>query len=966
MNAVQLQIRGQFRAGPEVLDRAISDLEFVDGPSGPMLVSVSGPEGGLVSFSLRSDRTPQKEDQSFFVAGTVSGAGHDLIVSDEGGHLRIYVSGVAMNGLTSFSLSTGGNIGGRTDLGGAVFGTSPAVAVGTVSGRIVLADPGSDGFSVFQTDGISTLVSTGSVQDTGSTHADTIGVMATVSVDGNDIVIVASQSEYGVTAYRVGSGTPRAGDSVGPDQGIGIMVPTDIAVAETAQGTFIIVASEPARGEIGALSVMRVDGQGGLQPVDHVLDTLESRFGDVQKVEAITHDGHTYVVAAGNDGGLALFELAPNGRLVHLHSIAGTVTHRLDGITALELAVVGDQLQVFVASEGNLGITMLTAELSGHGRTVVAEDGDDTIQGSNAADILFDGDGSDRLEGRGGRDRYVLTGDGETDVIVGFDPDRDILDLSGLPFLYDVHGLSITATSTGAVITHRGETIRLLSTNGDPLDPEAVRNAIEVAVNRSFQAPSNNLEGTGAGESLVGDWGSDTLKGMSGNDTLEGGLGNDLLDGGRDDDKLYGGAGFDWLNGGKENDTLFGGEGDDTLFGGSGRDVLKGQNGDDSIRGEADNDTIEGGGGNDSLRGDYGDDQIRGGNGNDTLDGGGDSDTLFGDDGNDVLRGGDGNDTLVGGTGNDVLTGGSGGDNLRGQKGDDQLDGEGGADKIKGGSGNDTITGDEGNDTILAGKGNDDLDGGGGSDRLYGDDGSDLIRGGLGDDYLNGGSYADTLNGQHGSDKLFGGSGDDELYGGDSDDTLKGQKGDDRIVAGNDNDRVLAGSGDDTADGGQGADFIDGDSGNDSLLGGDGNDSIVGGTGRDHIDGGNGGDRLLGGSSADTLLGGLGNDVLKGQKGNDWLEGGGGNDTLSGSHGNDRFVFKQGDDQDVIEDFQAADDLLILDHAWRDAGMSKSQFVERYAHVTNDGIELRFGDGDRILLEGFSNLNALDDAIMFQ
>jgi len=319
---------------------------------------------------------------------------------------------MTVNGIVSYQIGSNGNIGDRTEHRGASFGTAPAVGVETAAGDVVLADPGQSGFAAFGFFSGGRLDSLGAVRDTASTHADSVGAMAAVRVGGNDIVIVASQSEYGVTAYQMGGGRPVAGDSVGPAQGIGIMVPTDIAVAQTGGGTFVIVASEPSRGESGALSVLRVDGRGGLEPVDHVLDTRDSRFGNVQQVETVTHDGHTYVVAAGGDGGLSLFELMPNGRLVHLHSIAGTVDHELGDITALEIAVVGDELQVFVATEGDPGITVLTAEIDGRGRALVAGEGGERLVGTGRDDILVDGEGRDRLEGRGGADRYVLTEDG--------------------------------------------------------------------------------------------------------------------------------------------------------------------------------------------------------------------------------------------------------------------------------------------------------------------------------------------------------------------------------------------------------------------------------------------------------------------------------------------------------------------------------------------------------------------------
>ena len=61
-----------------------------------------------------------------------------------------------------------------------------------------------------------------------------------------------------------------------------------------------------------------------------------------------------------------------------------------------------------------------------------------------------------------------------------------------------------------------------------------------------------------------------------------------------------------------------------------------------------------------------------------------------------------------------------------------------------------------------------------------------------------------------------------------------------------------------------------------------------------------------------TVDGGAGSDRLSGGEGDDALNGGSGNDRLAGDDGSDTFVFELGTDQDVVEDFDAADDLLDL------------------------------------------------------
>ncbi|WP_170937325.1 MULTISPECIES: putative Ig domain-containing protein [Rhodomicrobium] len=374
---------------------------------------------------------------------------------------------------------------------------------------------------------------------------------------------------------------------------------------------------------------------------------------------------------------------------------------------------------------------------------------------------------------------------------------------------------------------------------------------------------------------VQGDGGDNHLTGSSGSDAVYAGDGNDVVYTGKAADILHGGEGNDWLYGGRGNDTVFGEGGDDHLFGGQG------------------NDTLYGGTGNDHLYGGRGDDLLAGGVGDDTL---------AGDQGNDVLDGGDGNDTEDGGSGDDTLSGGAGNDALTGGHGHDTLDGGDGHDALDGGSGNDTLAGGAGDDT---------LSGGSGVDTLSGGTGDDVLSGGSGNDSLDGGDGKDTLDGGSGADALAGGAGQDALSGGDGGDLIKGNADSDTLYGGSGNDALSGGSGDDTLTGGDGSDILAGGADADTLYGGDGSDALSGGTGDD---------TLYGGGGDDTILGGVGNDILY------------------GGDGQDRFVYRWGDGDDSIMDFE--DDYDHLDFDGDDLTYAVSQ--------TSYGRDYTFNDGHRL------------------
>ncbi|MEM1430122.1 MAG: Calx-beta domain-containing protein [Pseudomonadota bacterium] len=418
-------------------------------------------------------------------------------------------------------------------------------------------------------------------------------------------------------------------------------------------------------------------------------------------------------------------------------------------------------------------------------------------------------------------------------------------------------------------------------------DVPNARVTIENVVPIDGSSGNNALNGTVAGDLMLGLGGNDTIEGRRGNDTILGGAGSDTI---------LGGTGEDLLNGGNGRDDIFGGDDDDTILGRKGRDSLRGEGGEDTLEGGDGDDTLFGDEGDDTLLGEDGNDVIDGGNGRDEAFGGEDDDAISGGRGKDTLRGEQGNDTLVGGDADDTLIGGAGNDTLRGDDGEDQLEGGNGRDAAFGGDDDDVLFGGKGKDTLHGDKDDDVLNGGDGDDTLSGDAGKDTLRGDGGNDQLDGGG---------GGDSLLGGDNNDVLLGGDGRDTLRGEQGNDTLEGGDSDDRIFGGNGLDILRGGEGADFLRGEGWRDELWGG---------------------------SANDTLRGGDGDDTLRGEDGDDILEGGDGDDTIIDDAGADIYIFRAGAGNDVITGFGADDVIRIL------AGASEAtSFAAFFAATTQDG-----------------------------
>ena len=382
-------------------------------------------------------------------------------------------------------------------------------------------------------------------------------------------------------------------------------------------------------------------------------------------------------------------------------------------------------------------------------------DGNNLLEGRGGADDLFGGDGNDTLRGGSGDD-YLSGDDGDDhliggtgyNILVGADG-NDLIDASKADFVAGQDHTDFIAPGLGqdtiigsqtAWDDGRGITLSYFDVSGvGGLTISAASGRVTSgtgAVDDTFTY-ANSFSGSQDADRIIGsaqDW--ERFQGNAGNDTINGREGIDQVS--------YVGAAVDGYPGGivadmqtgrvtdpyGDTDRLFNIE---RIFGTDAADTM--------VAADAGGMTFYGMGGNDTLQSGDGNDVLRGGDG---------ADKLIGGAGRDDLSGGDGTDTLIGGDGDDFIFGGDTEADLR----DVVYAGEGN-DSIDGGWGNDSLRGDGGNDTIAGGFGADTVLGGDGDDVMTGSAFSDRLSGGNGDDFINGGFGFDRVGGDAGADKFF-------------------------------------------------------------------------------------------------------------------------------------------------------------------------------------------------------------------
>lgn len=234
--------------------------------------------------------------------------------------------------------------------------------------------------------------------------------------------------------------------------------------------------------------------------------------------------------------------------------------------------------------------------------------GNDTINGGAGKDIIIGAQGNDTLSGGTDIDRFVIQQDaGSSDRITDFTLQEQI-QLVGFSQFKSFADLSFLQNGADTLLNlGNGQTLTLSNVSFNSLSAGNFSftqtfnfaNTDFSRYNPWFGTTGNDYYFWTAsiGQTFFAQDGNDTIFGGVGNDTINGGAGNDVLVGENGNQDPIGGN--DIINGDSGDDQLYGGSGNDTLSGGSGNDIVRGDAGNDVIYLEGDKDNIYGGAGSD-------------------------------------------------------------------------------------------------------------------------------------------------------------------------------------------------------------------------------------------------------------------------------------------------------------------------------------------------------------------------------
>ncbi len=498
---MMLQFDRVVATGTAALDSGIGDLALKTFNGETYLYSATGLQGGIASWHLTDTAAPVLQDQEHFGASIAQQVGRGGALVTLGTETRLILDVDTAAGLVGYDLNTDGTIGALQETtglsGGGDISAVTQSAIGTDS-FLTLAHTDSAQIGTYRVNGDGSLTLTSLT----SGRAD---AMQAAQSGGNHFILTVDTASSTIRSFAVdpNTGALTLTDGAASLQTLGIGTPTAIEAVQAYGKSWVVVAGADSN----SISVMNLSSNGTLKATDHVLDTLHTRFASVQDLSVIEVDGRVFVVAGGGDDGITLFTMTPDGQLIHMDSFEDTAASGLQNVETLGVGHIGDELQIFAASQQDPGLTQLSVSvailgiidqgsgsLSGTAGDDMLKGGllDTNLNGGAGDDILITGTSATSMTGGTGADIFVLRESSGVTTITDFEAGNDRLDLTDYSFLRSPAQLSFTTTAQGARIAYREETIEVISAQGTSLTGTDI-------FGTGFEGPDHIPTGLGSG-----------------------------------------------------------------------------------------------------------------------------------------------------------------------------------------------------------------------------------------------------------------------------------------------------------------------------------------------------------------------------------------------------------------------------------------------------------------------------------
>ena len=318
------------------------------------------------------------------------------------GTTYLYVSGLADDGLSIFSVANDGTLTNIQNIGDdatLALDSPNHISTAEVGGTnyIFVSAIGDSGISVYSVGNDGMLTNVDNVSDDATTLLAATYSTTTAVVNGTTYLFSASFSDNGVSVFSVANdGTLTNVANVADDATLQLDEATIVHTA-VVDGTTYLFAS----GREDGISVFSVANDGTLTNVDNVSDDGTLELGNVFSLDTVEIGGVTYLFATGqSDSGISAFSVAANGTLTNVGNISDDGTLLLDNVVSATIVEINGSTYLMTAAvrDGGVSVFQISSGFGGSGveftedGPAVVLDADGTIS-DEELDIANNGDG---------------------------------------------------------------------------------------------------------------------------------------------------------------------------------------------------------------------------------------------------------------------------------------------------------------------------------------------------------------------------------------------------------------------------------------------------------------------------------------------------------------------------------------------------------------------------------------------
>ncbi len=320
-------------------------------------------DSGVSVFSIANDGTLTSvydvtDDATLALNGAIS-----VTTESIGGSSYLFVAGEHDDGVSVFSIGNTGaltSVYDVTDDAILALNDADSVTTETIGGTSYLFVAGfsDNGVSVFSIGTGGALTNMHNVGDSATLELEGATSVTTATIGGTPYLFVAGFRDNGLSVFSIGTGGALTSVHNVTDNGSLLLGGAYSVTVETIGVTPYLFAGGNRDSGVGVFSIA---DSGALTNVDNVADDADLALSGTISVTTATIGGTPYLFATGSlDNGVSVFSIGNTGALTNVVNVTDAGSLELNGAISVTTATIGATTYLFVAGYGDNGVSVFS------------------------------------------------------------------------------------------------------------------------------------------------------------------------------------------------------------------------------------------------------------------------------------------------------------------------------------------------------------------------------------------------------------------------------------------------------------------------------------------------------------------------------------------------------------------------------------------------------------------------------